>query len=101
MIRAGKWKLIYYSGHRPQLFDLGEDPGEIRDLAESPEHAAVREKLTARVLENWNPADIDTVMATRRRRKEILSKWSHETKPPDTHRWQIKMEDNWLGEPPA
>jgi hypothetical protein len=53
------------------------------------------------VLQNWNPADIDAVMATRRRRKEILSKWSHETKPPDTHRWQIKMEDNWLGEPPA
>ncbi len=101
MIRAGKWKLIYYSGHRPQLFDLDEDPGEIRDLAESPEHAAVREKLTARVLENWNPVDIDAVMATRRRRKEILSKWSHETKPPDTHRWQIKMEDNWLSESPA
>ncbi len=28
MLRSGRWKLIYYHGYEPQLFDLEEDPAE-------------------------------------------------------------------------
>ncbi len=36
MIRLGNWKYVYYAGgHRPQLFNISQDPMEINDLAES------------------------------------------------------------------
>jgi choline-sulfatase len=33
MIRKGKWKLIYYVGAPKQLFDLENDPNELKNLA--------------------------------------------------------------------
>jgi arylsulfatase K len=33
MVRRGEWKYIAYPGFRPQLFNLAEDPDELRDLA--------------------------------------------------------------------
>lgn len=30
MIRSGRWKLVDYNGNRPQLFDIEEDPRELR-----------------------------------------------------------------------
>lgn len=35
MYRTGPWKYIAYPGYRPQLFNLAEDPQELRDLAET------------------------------------------------------------------
>jgi len=32
MLRKGDWKFVAYPGYEPQLFDLAEDPDEIRDL---------------------------------------------------------------------
>lgn len=46
MIHDGRYKLIYYPlGNRLQMFDLHEDPRELRDLAQSVAHRAVRERL--------------------------------------------------------
>ncbi len=50
MIRAGDWKLVYYHGQPPQLFNLAEDPGELIDRADDTDCQAVRTELTARVL---------------------------------------------------
>jgi choline-sulfatase len=36
MIRKGPFKYVYYVGMTPQLFDLGADPQETRDLAQEP-----------------------------------------------------------------
>ena len=33
MVRWDRWKLVYYVGQRPQLFDLETDPHELSDLA--------------------------------------------------------------------
>ena len=33
MVRWERWKLVYYVGHPPQLFDLVEDPHELNNLA--------------------------------------------------------------------
>ena len=47
MIRDERCKLIYYAvGNRLQLFDLQEDPEEMRDLSADPAHAAIRKSLT-------------------------------------------------------
>jgi len=46
MVHDGRHKLIYYpAGNRVQLFDLEEDPAELTDFAESPEHTETRERL--------------------------------------------------------
>ena len=41
MLRWEGWKYVHYSGLRPQLFNLDEDPHELQDLAERADHAAV------------------------------------------------------------
>jgi len=48
MVRDDRWKLISYnaSGVRnTQLFDLSQDPDELRNLAEDPSHADQRQRL--------------------------------------------------------
>ena len=51
MVRCGSHKLIWYPvGNRLQLFDVDQDPMEMRDLSEDPAHAGVREDLTRRLL---------------------------------------------------
>lgn len=49
MVRTADWKYIHYENFRPQLFDLNEDPEELVDLGESPDHAAVRADMHERL----------------------------------------------------
>src|SRR6266571_2039234 len=51
MLRTKRWKYSHYKGFRPQLFDLANDPNEIRDLGPSPEHACVRAELHHRLFD--------------------------------------------------
>ena len=47
MIHDGRYKLIYYPvGNCRQLFDLQNDPNELIDRSDSPEHAAILTRLT-------------------------------------------------------
>lgn len=45
MLRRGRWKLIEYVGMRPQLFDLEQDPEELRDLAAAAGHETIVAEL--------------------------------------------------------
>ncbi len=46
MIRQGRWKYVYYAGgHRAQLFNLADDPDELLDLGEAPDHARQRDMM--------------------------------------------------------
>ena len=40
MLRHKQWKYCHYVGLRPQLFNLKDDPEELRDLATDPEYAS-------------------------------------------------------------
>ncbi|MDI5934986.1 alkaline phosphatase family protein [Halomonas kalidii] len=53
MVTDGRWKYIHYEQHRPQLFDLREDPHELEDLAA---RAAYQETCRAmeEALTNWS-----------------------------------------------
>lgn len=51
MIRTDRYKLIYYpTGNRMQLFDMQEDPHELKDLSESSSHQGIVSDLTDRLL---------------------------------------------------
>ncbi|MCI5076874.1 sulfatase-like hydrolase/transferase [Oricola sp.] len=41
-----RWKLIYFEGFRPMLFDLDTDPDELNDLGDDPDYEAHRQRLT-------------------------------------------------------
>jgi choline-sulfatase len=101
MVRSGRFKLVYYHGLAPQLFDLAADPDELVDLAEDPDHRMVRKALTDRVLEDWDPDAIALRMSRRTAAKRLLSDWAKAVHPPEQHLWEVKMEDNWLDELPS
>lgn len=44
MVCSDRWKFIAYDGLRPQLFDLHNDPDELRDLGADPAYAGIREE---------------------------------------------------------
>ena len=96
MIRTGDWKLVYYAGYRPQLFNLREDPQELHDLAENPAHAVLRDQLVARVLQDWDPDQVARVMRVRRGDKDLIGAWARHVRPEDTYRWEIRPEQNTL-----
>ena len=43
MVVWDEWKLVWYSGRKPQLFNLDLDPGEYDDRADDPDAAALAE----------------------------------------------------------
>ena len=55
MVRKGRWKYIHHVGYRPELFDLESDPGETKDLGESPAHAEVRKAMEAELRKIIDP----------------------------------------------
>jgi choline-sulfatase len=100
MIRAGRWKLSYYHGYRPQLFDLANDPHELNDLAQDAAHAGVGEALLGRVLAGWDPLEIDRRMRRRVMQKRVLGDWAAATRPKSAHLWEFSPEQNVLLPPP-
>ncbi|MCL5275492.1 MAG: sulfatase-like hydrolase/transferase [Chloroflexi bacterium] len=96
MIRQGDWKLVYYHGMEPQLFNLAADPGELVDRAQDTDCQAVRARLIARVLEGWDADWIAARMAAKRADNAVLQDWARQTNPPDQHRWNLLPEMNRL-----
>ncbi|MGC9350349.1 MAG: sulfatase-like hydrolase/transferase, partial [Anaerolineae bacterium] len=98
MIRRGDWKLVYYHDAPPQLFNLAEDPGELADRAEDPACSDIREELTRRVLDGWDPAWIAAEMAAKDADNAVLAAWARQIRPPDRFRWNLRPEMNYLVE---
>jgi choline-sulfatase len=96
MIRSGRWKLVYYHGDGPQLFDLERDPHERHDLAADPAHASLRDKLLARVLDGWDPDAIAMRIRERRLDKDVIDAWARAVRPADEFRWNLLPEHNRL-----
>lgn len=96
MIRKDGWKLVYYHGHPPQLFDLAADPDEMRDLADNVAHRAIRDDLERRLLVDWDPDAIDARMRARRADKDVIGAWARGVRPADQHRWDLRPEQNRL-----
>jgi choline-sulfatase len=98
MIRRDEWKLVYYHGYEPQLFNLAEDPGELVDRSRDPACQRIRQELTAQVLNGWQPEQIAAAMAARRAEMRIFKAWAQQTHPPDQYRWELRPEMNCLDE---
>ncbi|MHC8509043.1 MAG: sulfatase-like hydrolase/transferase [Rhodospirillales bacterium] len=51
MVFDGRWKYVHVPGHPPLLYDLNEDPDELKDLGRSPDFAPVIERMRERMFE--------------------------------------------------
>ena len=96
MIRRDQWKLNYYHGQEPQLFDLRQDPHELRDLARDPDCREMRRELEEKVLEGWDPDRIAERMAARRADLDLVMDWVENTRPEDHYRWERRPEMDYL-----
>ncbi|MFM9970998.1 MAG: alkaline phosphatase family protein [Burkholderiales bacterium] len=51
MVRTPRWKYVHFDGYGPQLFDLENDPQELRDLGSDAAHATVRAEMKERIFQ--------------------------------------------------
>jgi len=72
MVRRGRYKLNYYHGEPPELFDLQADPNEGSNLASDSDHREVRDDLVGLVLKDWSPEEIDQRVRESQQRRRIL-----------------------------
>ncbi|MCC6457070.1 MAG: sulfatase-like hydrolase/transferase [Caldilineaceae bacterium] len=100
MVRQGAWKLVYYEGMEPQLFNLAEDPGEMQDRAADPSCRQIRAELTERVLADWSPTAIAPLLAQKRAETAILRQWANQTRPTEQYRWPLSPAMNRLDDWP-
>lgn len=61
MVRKGRWKFHYYVRHRPELFDLAEDPEELHDLAGEPAYAGVLAQMEFELRRICDPEAVDAM----------------------------------------
>lgn len=59
MLRDGNFKLVYFVGMDPELFDLEHDPDETKNLASDPDHSDVLQRLIGRLREICDPEGVD------------------------------------------
>ncbi|MGH2356353.1 MAG: sulfatase-like hydrolase/transferase [Chloroflexota bacterium] len=57
MLRTERHKLVYYPHDVDELYDTVADPWELTNLADLPEHQAVRDDLQARLVARMHQAD--------------------------------------------
>jgi choline-sulfatase len=75
MVRRGPWKLNYYHGARPQLFNLADDPLETADRWDDPACRDILADLQERVLDGWDPARMEARLAERHCELELYGRW--------------------------
>lgn len=61
MVRKGHWKLVYYVGHPPQLFNLDADPREKNDLSSQDETRTIQADLEAELRGIVDPEAADAL----------------------------------------
>lgn len=71
MIRRGRYKYVHYVGYPPQLFDLSEDPEELRDLGADVKFSAEIAALDAELRSICDPEDVNR--RAKERQAELLA----------------------------
>ena len=59
MLRRDNFKLIYTHGHPPILYDLQNDPNELRDLAQEKAYQTILQELLQELLQDWDAEEIN------------------------------------------
>jgi choline-sulfatase len=69
MIKRGRYKFVHSPADPDQLYDLIDDPDELRNLAQDAQHAPLSKEFRAEVARRWDlPALHAAVIASQQRR---------------------------------
>lgn len=60
MIKKGKFKYIHYVGYDAQLFDLENDPDELKDLVNDDRYSLILKDCEVELRKIIDPEEIDT-----------------------------------------
>ncbi|MYD85826.1 MAG: DUF4976 domain-containing protein, partial [Acidobacteria bacterium] len=98
-VRDERYKLIVYPkvNHR-QLFDLADDPDELRNLAANPAHGQTVARMEA-LLEGWRAALADPVPLEASDPLPLRRDLTGQAREPD--RWQPRWIVDKYFDPPA
>ena len=72
MIRRDRWKFVTTSVDPDMLFDLAHDPGELHNLADSPDHADVVAELSAVATAHWNEGEVHQAVLDSQRARRVV-----------------------------
>ena len=61
VVQDAKWKYVHFTALPPLLFDLEADPGQFRNLADDPNHAAVVKAFAQKAL-SWRMLHADRTL---------------------------------------
>ncbi|MDE2797192.1 MAG: sulfatase-like hydrolase/transferase [Gemmatimonadota bacterium] len=87
MIRTGPWKCYtYHDNTAPVLYNLEDDPDEMRDLGSDSNYEHIRNHLLSRIFEHWDPEDVLRESADIDRDIRLITRWGQAIQPtlPDT-----------------
>ncbi len=73
MLREGRYKYVHHVLYPPQLFDLENDPEELRDVASDPVYAGALDAMRARLRSMLDPDEVDA--QAKRRQGELLARY--------------------------
>ena len=71
-LRSGNWKLVHCEIDPPQLYDLAADPGERRNLADSPAARDMYDSLHAEVRRRWDLERFDAQVRESQARRHVV-----------------------------
>ena len=72
MLRQGRYKLMTSLGEAPELYDLEDDPGEVRDLANDPAYQPVLDGLRRALPSDWDPVDLERRVRQSQRERLLI-----------------------------
>lgn len=73
MVRKGPWKYIYCHRTAPQLFNIEDDPGELKNLAGASNLVAVEAELHAIIMDGFDLEFIENDVAARLAQKQVVN----------------------------
>ena len=82
MIRTGPWKCYtYHDNTPPVLYNLEDDPGELRDLGRDPHCEHICDHLLSRIYERWDPDYVLAESAHIDRDMDAITRWGRAVQP--------------------
>ena len=87
MLCRGDRKYIHVRGCEPQLYDLGEDPLELNDLADAPELAEICRAMRQRLLAGWDGEEMERRVIESQEIRRMLHQAMGQGKPT---RWDYR-----------
>lgn len=90
MVRRGNWKYIHYQNDEDEMYDLGEDPDEMRNLAASASHAdTCRELRRALGADGWDSGRVRAALEERQPQRDYLARYARAVEPVDPWQWGL------------